>query len=223
MTDTIIPARSLPAKRVRSPKRAAKAENAAEPASSSRGHATGKGFRIGGDHPSLHWIVVIGTILTGLASFTISFTSLLAVAVWQRTPEEIHVLTPVMIDLPVIVFSVATMIFKHREQRGAMWFARILSWFVTALSSGANFLHTASIGGLDTYEDWIGAGFNGLAPIFVYCTTEILGSILTRPKPKETALAKSKAALKLAQDTLKAERAAHKKALASLTSEAVTQ
>jgi hypothetical protein len=218
MSDTAETTPSAATRRAaRRPRRAKAQPDGTAPAP--RGHATGRGYRVGGDHPALHWIVVVGTILTGIASFMISFTSLLAVAVWQRTPKEFHALTPVMVDLPVIVFSVATMIFKYREQVGAMWFARILSWFVTALSSGANFLHTASISGLATYEDWIGASFNGLAPIFVYCSTEILAALITRPKAKDTAVAKAKATLKAAQAELKAERAAHKKSATAFAAE----
>lgn len=147
-----------------------------------RHHATGAGMRLGGDHPAFFYIEVIGTIAVAVAAFTISVTGLLAVARWQHTPDLLHFLTPVMVDLPIAVFTTMTITFKYREQLLPMWFARILSFVFAGFSSVANFLHTASVGGLDGYEAIIGATFNGVAPLIVLACTELLGHLITRPK-----------------------------------------
>ncbi len=165
---------------------------------------TGAGARIGGDHIALHTIVVVGVIIVALVSFAISFTSLLAVAEWQGTPDMLHVLTPLMVDAPVVVFTTATIIFKHREQPVAMWMSRTLSVVATAASSGANFLHTVSVRGLTSYEDWIGASFNAAAPILVLCCTEILGHLITRPKAERGKLQRLEAQVKTLTKQLRA-------------------
>jgi hypothetical protein len=146
-------------------------------------HVTGAGARIGGDHIALWWIEVFGTVGIALAAFATSVTSLLSVASWQHTPEVLHFLTPVMIDLPIAVFATMTITFKHREQRAPMWFARMLSFTLTAFSSVANFLHTVDVsGGIRGYEDAVGACFNAAAPWIVLACTELLGHLITRPK-----------------------------------------
>jgi hypothetical protein len=181
-------------------------------------HKTGAGARIGGDHIALQYVVIAGVVLTALASFTISFTSLLAVAEWQATPEYLAFLTPLMVDLPVVVFSVATIMFRHREQRGGEWAARALAIVMTAVSSSANFLHTASVRGLDGYEDWIGASFNALAPILVLCCTEVLGGLITRPRASQAPVARARAQLLAARVE---SREWKRKALAAIKASAV--
>lgn len=143
---------------------------------------TGAGQRLGGDHPAFHFIAIIGLVLVALSSFVISFTALLAVAEWQHTPERIHFMTALEIDLPIVVTAVLSIVFKHREQPGPLWIARGFGVIVTIASAGANFLHTVSVGGLDTYQGWIGASFNGFAPISVYICSELVAHLITRPK-----------------------------------------
>lgn len=156
-------------------------------------HATGAGMRQGGDHPSLHTIVVVGTIVVALASFGLSIFGQLAVAVWQQTPSFAHFLTVIMVDAPIIVFSGGVIIFKAREQAWPEWVCRVLAILMTLVSSANNFLHTVEVGGLADYRAWIGASMNALAPILVYACVEVLGSLLVRPKAKNTPLAKARA------------------------------
>lgn len=168
------------------PTRSTRTKKATPPAPADapqRRHATGAGMRLGGDHPALFYIEVWGTIAVALAAFTISVSGLLAVARWQHTPDFLHFLTPVMVDLPIAVFTTMTITFKYREQHLPMWLARVLSFAFAGFSAAANFLHTTSVsGGLDTYEQWIGAVFNGVAPLVVLACTEFLGHLITRPK-----------------------------------------
>lgn len=164
---------------------------------------TGAGARMSGDAFGLHLVVQIGVIVIAIASFTISFTSLLDVARWQETPEVLHFLTPVMIDAPVVVLGAATIIFKHREQLAAMHLVRTGSVVATAYSSAANFLHTVSVRGLDTYEDWIGATFNASCPWWVLVCTEILGHLITRPKSERGKVQRLQEQLKAANATVR--------------------
>lgn len=183
-----------------------------EPRTKTR-HATGSGMRQGGDHPVFHVIAVTGTIIVALASFALSVFSQLAVAVWQRTPETMRFLTPIMVDAPIVVFSTGVIIFKAREQPIPEWTCRALALAMTTIASANNFLHTVEVGGLADYTAWIGASLNALAPWLVYACVEVLGALLVRPKPKNTALAKARA---LAADRL-AELKQLRKAMKNMT------
>lgn len=178
------------------PPKAARAARTTRKTTTKVRHITGAGARKSGDHIALFAIEVAGTIAIALAAFTVSVTSLLAVAEWQRTPDVLHFLTPVMVDLPVVVFTTMTITFKYREQLAPKWFARILAFVLTTFSSIANFLHTAEVGGLGTYEAWVGACFNAAAPWIVLCCTELLGHLITRPKGERGLVARQKAEIK---------------------------
>ena len=140
---------------------------------------TGAQARINADNIWLYRFIALGVIAGALAAFATSWAGLLYVAQWQALPSEWQWLTPVMIDIPIVVLTLAALAKRSRGENH-YWFLSF-AIFLTALSGIANFAHTVAVRGLTDYTDWVGAGLNTFAPAFVLLTTEILGSLVTRP------------------------------------------
>lgn len=146
---------------------------------------TGAQSRINADNIWLYRFISVGVIAGALAAFATSWAGLLYVAQWQALPAEWQWLTPVMIDIPIVVLTLAALAKRSRGENH--WWFVSFAIFLTALSGVANFSHTADVRGLQDYTDWIGAILNTVAPAFVLLTTEVLGSLVTRPVKKDTA------------------------------------
>ena len=140
---------------------------------------TGASTRINADNIWLYRFIALGVVAGALAAFATSWAGLLYVAEWQALAPEWQWLTPVMIDIPIVVLSLGALAKRSRGENH--WWFLAFAIFLTLLSAAANFAHTVSVRGLDDYTDWIGASLNGLAPAFVLLTTEVLGSLVTRP------------------------------------------
>jgi hypothetical protein len=144
-----------------------------------RRNRTGASARINADNIWLYRFIALGVIAGALAAFATSWAGLLYVAEWQALAPEWQWLTPVMIDIPIVVLTLGALAKRSRGEN-PLWFLSF-GIFLTILSSAANFAHTVSVRGLNDYTDWIGATLNALAPAFVLLTTEVLGSLVTRP------------------------------------------
>ena len=149
---------------------------------------TGAQARINADNIWLYRFVSLGVIAGALAAFATSWAGLLYVAGWQALPTEWQWLTPVMIDIPIVVLTLAALAKRSRGENH-YWFLSF-AIFLTALSGVANFAHTVAVRGLNDYTDWIGALLNTFAPAFVLLTTEVLGSLVTSPAKKATSAKK---------------------------------
>lgn len=143
-------------------------------------HRTGAGARINADHIWLYRLVVAGILVAAAAAVITSWNGLVFVAEWQGLPSELRPVTPVMIDVPIIVLTLGALAKRSRGESPALFL--VLALALTGVSAAANFLHTVAQRGLDDYADWGGAILNALAPGLVLLTTEVLGSLVTRPK-----------------------------------------
>lgn len=149
------------------------------PSSSGKRSRTGASARINADNIWLYRFIAVGVIAGALAAFATSWAGLLYVAGWQALASEWQWLTPVMIDIPIVVLTLGALAKRSRGENH--WWFLSFAVFLTLLSSAANFAHTVAVRGLNDYTDWIGASLNALAPAFVLLTTEVLGSLVTRP------------------------------------------
>lgn len=142
---------------------------------------TGAGARINADHIGLYWLIVGGILATAAAAIVTSWNGLIFVAEWQGLPFQWRWVTPVMIDVAIIVFTLGSLAKKSRGESLVLFV--LGAYGLTAISSAANFVHTIALrGGLSNYEDWTGAALNALAPLLILLTTEVLGALVTRPK-----------------------------------------
>lgn len=140
---------------------------------------TGAQARINADNIWLYRFIALGVIAGALSAFATSWAGLLYVAGWQALPTEWQWLTPVMIDIPIVVLTLGALAKRSRGENH--WWFMSFAVFLTLISSAANFAHTVDVRGLSDYTTWIGAVLNALAPAFVLLTTEVLGSLVTRP------------------------------------------
>ena len=153
------------------------------PALTRRGkHRTGAGARWNADTITLYRAVNIGVVATAFAAVLISWQGLVYVAAWMKLDGYWTWLLPLAIDLPIVVFTLATLARKARGE--GVIFLSVIAYGMTAISSFANFLHVTDAGPVTSLQVGVGASLAALAPILVLLTTEALGLIATKP-PRE--------------------------------------
>lgn len=158
---------------------------------------TGAAETINPDHIGMHRLIVVGVITTLLAAVLTSWNGLTFVASWQLLPESLHWLTPVMVDVPLIVLTLARGALRKRGIRARGLLLGIAG--LTVFSSTANALHTIAAAGLDSIPAIVGATTNALAPWLILAMTEVLWLVVTRPIRAARPRVKAKAAVKRAQ------------------------
>jgi hypothetical protein len=155
-------------------------------------HRTGAAATINPDHVGMHKLIVAGVIVTLFAAVVTSWNGLVWVGAQQLLPLLFRPTTPVMIDVPLIVLTLARGALAKRgiDARGLL----VGIFALTAFSSAANLLHTVAIGGLGSIPAALGAATNGLAPWLILAMTEVLWLVVTRqPRPSRPRAAKQPA------------------------------
>lgn len=143
-------------------------------------HRTGAGARINADHIVLYRLIVAGILATAAAAIVTSWNGLIYVAAWQQLVPGLRWVTPVMIDVAIVVFTLGDLAKKSRGESAVLFI--VGKYSLTAISSAANFAHTVSISGLGDFQAVTGACLNTIAPPLILLTTEVLGALITRPK-----------------------------------------
>lgn len=147
------------------------------------GHRTGAGAAINPDSIASFWVTVSAVIVVFLSSAAISFMGLYQVGLDQGLPRYMAWLTPVMIDSSIIVFTMAALIFRSRGRRMAMVSTRVAVGLVTVISMTLNSLHSYYAIGIDTVQSATATIVNGLAPLFIFVSTEALVTLITKQPP----------------------------------------
>ncbi|MEV5068885.1 DUF2637 domain-containing protein [Microbacterium sp. LMI12-1-1.1] len=153
-------------------------------------HRTGAGARFNADAIGIYRAVNVGVLLSALAAVLISWNGLAYVGQWVLLPPFMTWLVPVMIDVPIVVFTLATL--ARRSRGESTFFLALAAYVLTATSAGANFLHVAAERPLNTIEGAVGASIAALAPMLVLLTTEALGTLITKPPSENSPRAKAK-------------------------------
>lgn len=152
-------------------------------------HRTGAGAAINPDSIWMFRFVAIGVFIVFAASVTISSFGLYAVGIAQGLPPNVAWVTPVMIDVPILVFTGAALIQKRRGNRFARVFASFGVGFMTLVSAILNYLHSYYAIGIDTIEGATGTAVNTLAPVLIFMSTETLVFLVTKQAPAPRAQA----------------------------------
>lgn len=141
--------------------------------------------------PNQQWVmfVAIGLLSSILAaSLVSSFTSVYAAASWVGLPVEVQWLPVVILDVAIVGFSWALMVFASRLAdpdltldrqkivRERTWSTRLWLTLVTLYSVAANFLHTYDhwAGDLASPQAIMGAVFSASIPLMALVATEEL-------------------------------------------------
>jgi hypothetical protein len=159
---------------------------------------TGAATTINPDHVGIHRLIVVGVATSLLAAVLTSWNGLAFVAGWQLLPVGLLWLTPVMVDIPLIVLTLARGALRKRGIRARGLLLGIVA--LTVFSSGANALHTIATTGFDSIPAVVGTTTNALAPWLILAMTEALWLVVTRPirPPRPRVKARAKAASKRA-------------------------
>lgn len=155
-----------------------------------RRRRTGAPARLAADDIRFFLVILGGVVAFALASFAASFAGQYAMAPNTGLPEYLWWLVPVFIDLPIIVLSLATLIFRARGQR--VWHTWAIVIALTGLSSAINVAHVLDAGsrsGLDAGSTGLalGAVVMGGAPWLVLVSFEELGRLGIKPPEKKRA------------------------------------
>lgn len=142
-------------------------------------HRTGAGAALNPDHVGMHRGIVAGVVVTLLAAVLTSWHGLTLVAEWQGLPEPMRWVTPVMVDVPLVVLTAARGALAKRGIRTRGMLAGIVA--LTLFSSTANLVHSLDGADLTTVAVWGGAITNALAPWLILSMTEVLWMVVTRP------------------------------------------
>ena len=142
-------------------------------------HRTGAAATINPDHIGMHRLILVGVIATLLAAVFTSWNGLVFVAHAQLLTEGWLWLTPVMIDIPLIVLTLTRGALRKRGIRTRALLLGIVA--LTIFSSTANGLHTIAEAGFDSIPAVIGTLTNALSPWLILAMTEVLWLVVTRP------------------------------------------
>jgi hypothetical protein len=142
-------------------------------------HRTGAGAALNPDHVGMHRGIVAGVVVTLLAAVLTSWHGLALVAEWQGLPEPMRWVTPVMVDVPLVVLTAARGALAKRGIRTRGMLAGIVA--LTLFSSTANLVHSLDGADLTAVAVWGGAITNALAPWLILSMTEVLWMVVTRP------------------------------------------
>lgn len=150
-----------------------------------RPRRTGAPARLAADDFRFFLVILGGVVAFALASFTASFAGQYAMARNTGLPELLWWLVPLFIDLPIIVLSLATLIFRARGQH--VWHTWAVVILLTALSSAINVAHVYSVapGTAGDLGRLLGAVVMGGAPWLVLVSFEELGRLGIKPPTRE--------------------------------------
>lgn len=153
---------------------------------------TGAAATINPDHVAVHRLIVAGVVIALLAAIATSWAGLMWVGEQQLLPAELRWLTPVMIDVPLVVLTVARGALMKRGIPTRGLIVGIVA--LTAFSSAANAAHTLTVAGFATLPALLGASTNALAPWLILAMTEVLWLVVTKQRGRVRAKARPAAA-----------------------------
>jgi hypothetical protein len=150
-----------------------------------RPRRTGAPARLAADDFRFFLVILGGVVLFALASFAASFAGQYAMARNTGLPELLWWLVPLFIDLPIIVLSLATLIFRARGQHD--WHTWAVVVLLTGLSSAINVAHVYAVGAGAAGSIGLGLGavVMGGAPWLVLISFEELGRLGIKPPEKK--------------------------------------
>ena len=146
-------------------------------------HKTGAGASINPDSIGMFRAVTVGVFITFFAQVAISATALYLVGVELHMGTYWSAVVPLGIDVPILVFTGAALIFKRRGRKFQRLFATFLVLLITLVSCWLNHLvHVDTVS--DTPIGQAALMVATIAPLLIYGNVEILTALVTKEVPK---------------------------------------
>lgn len=154
-----------------------------------------KAARIKPDSPTIAYGAAGLATAIYLGAFATSFFGQASLAAHMQVPEPIHFIVPIVIDLALVLFTLATLVRRSRNESTV--FTNGATAFWTMVSVAANVLHVLVPAGAPA--DWIagtyvGATLSALMPLAALGSSLVVESVLIEPAAKSEAAAAPAAA-----------------------------
>lgn len=130
------------------------------------------------DTRGIQWTVLIGVTLIGAAAFAISYGAVYEVAGWTGWASWQMMLTPLLFDAGIIVFTFLSFIRMERGQSVTSTFA--LAELLTVLSSIAQVIHTLSISPRTGMELVVACVISAIPPLILSAASYLAGRTIFR-------------------------------------------
>lgn len=151
-------------------------------------HRTGSGAAVNPDSIGMFRAVSIGVFITFFAQVAVSAKDLYLVGLELEMGDLWSIVVPIGIDVPILVFTGAMLIFKRRGRTAMTRFAGFVVFFVTSISCVLNYLvHVDQVS--DTPLGQAALIVGTLAPLLIWANVEALSALVTKaaPAPRQTA------------------------------------
>lgn len=133
---------------------------------------------ISADTKRVQGFVLTGVVLIGAAAFAISYGALYEVAAWTGWEAWQSILTPILLDLGIIVFTFLSFIRMERHQSAVATF--LLAETLTLLSAGANVLHTLDLSDREGPQLLVACAVAALPPLILSASSYLAGRTIFR-------------------------------------------
>lgn len=130
-----------------------------------------------------------------LGAFATSFFGQASLAAYMQIPEPIHFIVPIVIDLALVLFTLATLVRRSRKESTV--FTNGATTFWTLVSVAANVLHVLVPAGEPaawTAGTYVGATLSALMPLAALGSSLVVESVLIEPASKSETVAEPVAA-----------------------------
>ena len=155
-------------------------------------HRTGSGAAVNPDSIGMFRAVSIGVFITFFAQVAVSAKALYLVGLELEMGDLWSIVVPVGIDVPILVFTGAMLIFKRRGRAAMTRFAGFVVFFVTSISCVLNYLvHVEQVS--DTPLGQAALIVGTLAPLLIWANVEVLSALITKAPPAARQASTSKA------------------------------
>jgi hypothetical protein len=132
------------------------------------------------DKPWVRRTILAGLVFIGLAAFAISFGAIYDVAGWTGWQPWQQLLTPLLFDAGIVVFTFLSFIRLEREQ--AAWSTFLLAEALTVASSVIQVIHTLDTSPMPagSVELWVACVIAAMPPLILSATSYLTGRTIFR-------------------------------------------
>lgn len=133
------------------------------------------------DTRTIQWTVLLGVSLIGIAAFAISYGAVYELAAWTDWAQWQLILTPLLLDAGIVVFTFLSFIRIERKQNAALTF--LLAELLTGISAAAQVIHTYFTSSSTGVQLIVACVVSVLPPLVLSACSYFAGRTLFRRAP----------------------------------------